>query len=163
MGWDNQFEWLAREGASVDEVALLQNYLILGSLLFGIGLIGFLVRRNIIVMFLCSEMMLQGISLSLVAWGRYHDNWGGQMLVVFIITVAACEAGIALALVLMLAGWVGNLDVAGWQESREEGMEPYVDAEIPEEFEPEGGWPKLTPAGVKPEIAPEEHLYRSHV
>lgn len=147
----------------MNETALLQNYLIIGCLLFGLGLIGFLVRRNIIVMFLCSEMMLQGVSLSLVAWGRYHDNWGGQMLVIFIITVAACEAGIALALVLMLAGWAGNLDVASWQESREEGMQPYVDEEIPEDVEPDSVWPTLTPAGVQPDVAPEERLYRSRV
>ena len=55
-----------------------------------------------IVMFLSAEMMLQGVSVSLVAWGRFHNDWGGQMLVIFIITVAACEAAIALALVLML-------------------------------------------------------------
>ncbi len=47
-------------------------------------------------------MMLQGVSLSLVAWGRYHNDLGGQMLVIFIIAVAACEAAIALAVVLML-------------------------------------------------------------
>ena len=62
------------------ETALLQNYLMLGSLLFGIGMIGFLVRRNVIVMFLCAEMMLQGVSLTLIAWGRYHDSWDGQAL-----------------------------------------------------------------------------------
>ena len=93
------------------ETALLQNYLIAGGLLFGVGLIGFLVRRNVIVMFLCAEMMLQGISLSLIGWGRYHNDWGGQMLVIFMITVAACEAGIALALILMLCKRSGTLDI----------------------------------------------------
>ena len=83
-----------------DGFAWLQNYLLLGTVLFALGLTGFLVRRNLIVMFLCAEMMLQGVSLSLVAWGRFHGNWSGQVLVVFVITVAACEAGIALALVL---------------------------------------------------------------
>ena len=53
-------------------------------------------------MFLAAEMMLQGVSVSLVAWGRYHNDWGGQVLVIFILTVAACEAAIALALVLAL-------------------------------------------------------------
>jgi NADH-quinone oxidoreductase subunit K len=71
-----------------------------------------------IVMFLCAEMMLQGISISLVAWGKYHANWGGQMLVIFILTVAACEAAIALALVLMLFHRSGKLDIAFWQEIR---------------------------------------------
>lgn len=85
------------------ELALLQNYLIVGGILFAIGLIGFLVRRNMIVMFLSAEMMLQGVSVSLVAWGRFHNDWGGQSLTLFIIAVAACEAGIALALILSLA------------------------------------------------------------
>ena len=73
-----------------------------------------------IVMFLCAEMMLQGVSVSLVAWGRYHNDWGGQMLVIFIITVAACEAAIALALILMLFQRTGKLDIAAWQDLREE-------------------------------------------
>ena len=47
------------------------------------GLVGFLSRRNMIVMFLCAEMMLQGVSVSLVAWGRWHNNWDGQILVPF--------------------------------------------------------------------------------
>ena len=76
----------------MNEAALLQNYLVVAGLLFGIGLIGFMVRRNMIVMFLCAEMMLQGVSLSAVAFGRYHNDWGGQMLVIFIIAVAAAEA-----------------------------------------------------------------------
>ena len=84
------------------ELALLNNYLVVGSMLFGIGVIGFLSRRNMIVMFLAAEMMLQGVSLTLVAWSRYHNDFGGQMFVVFIITVAACEAAIALGLILML-------------------------------------------------------------
>ena len=86
----------------MDEVQLFERYLFIGALLFTIGLVGFVSRRNMIVMFLAAEMMLQGISISLVAWGRFHNDWGGQVLVIFILTVAACEAGIALALVLML-------------------------------------------------------------
>ena len=113
----------------MNEVSLLYNYLAVGGILFALGLIGFLVRRNMIVMFLCAEMMLQGVSVSLVAWGRYHaaTTWGGQMLVIFIITVAACEAGIALALILMLAQRSGKLDSAVWQDLREEGQPPFVD------------------------------------
>ena len=91
-----------------------ENYLVVGALLFGIGLVGFFSRRNMIVMFLSAEMMLQGVSVSLVAWGRFHNDWGGQMLVIFILTVAACEAAIALALVLMLFQRSGSLDIAVW-------------------------------------------------
>ena len=84
------------------EFALLENYLIVGAMLFGIGLIGFVSRRNMIVMFLSAEMMLQGVSVSLVAWSRFHNNFDGQMLVIFIVAVAACEAAIALVLVQTL-------------------------------------------------------------
>ena len=148
----------------MDEIALLQNYLVIGAMLFGIGLVGFLSRRNMIVMFLCAEMMLQGVSVSLVAWGRYHDDWGGQMLVIFILTVAACEAAIALALVLMLYQRSGKLDIAGWQELRESNLPPFVDHEVPEPVDEEPKqWPKLTPAGVEPEPDEEEILHRTHV
>lgn len=147
----------------MNELGLLHNYLSLGAILFGLGLIGFLVRRNIIVMFLCAELMLQGVSLSLVAWGRHHNDWGGQALVVFIITIAACEAGIALVLFLMLAKQAGNLDIASWQTVREEGNEAFVDQEVPEELEEEKVWPSLTPAGVDPKVDPEETMYRTRV
>ena len=74
----------------MNEIALLQNYLIVGGLLFAIGLVGFVTRRNMIVMFIALEMMMQGVAVSLVAWSRFHDNFGGQMLVIMIIAVAAC-------------------------------------------------------------------------
>ena len=147
----------------MNDVAWLQNYLMLGAVLFAIGLTGFLVRRNLIIMFLCVEMMLQGVSLTLSAWSQYHDNWNGQLMVVFIIAVAACEAGIALALVLMLGRASGSLDVTVWQRIRESGVEPYVDREVPEELTAEPTWPALTPAGVEPTLNPRDQGYRSHV
>ena len=119
----------------MSEPALLQNYLLVGAVLFGVGLIGFLVRRNVIIMFLCVEMMLQGVSISLVAWGRFHNSWDGQALVIFIIAVAACETGIALGLILVLCQRGGSLDIAAWQQLREEGQPGFVDHEIPEEPE----------------------------
>ncbi len=132
-------------------------------LLFAIGLAGFLVRRNLIVVFLCAEMMLQGVSLSFVAWGRYYCDWGGQMLVLFIIAVAACEAGIALALILILCRHSGNLDLITWQNVREAGRPRYIDRQIPEEVVDEEQWPVLTPAGIRPETDPQQELHRSHV
>ena len=130
--------------------------------LFGIGLMGFTSRRNMIIMFLAAEMMLQGISVSLVAWGRYHGDWGGQMLVVFIITVAACEAGIALALVLMLFQKSGKLDAAVWQELREEGTAVHTDPRLPDDRE-DRVWPVLTPAGIEPELDHEALEHRRSV
>ena len=146
------------------EIALLNNYLVVGALLFGIGMIGFLSRRNMIVMFLAAEMMLQGVSLSLVAWSRYYNDFGGQMLVLFIIAVAACEAAIALALIVMLFRRRGSLDVALWHALREENQPPYVDQELPEEPpRKRPDWPKLAPAGRQPPIPREETDYRPHV
>ncbi len=148
----------------MDEVTLLENYLIVGALLFGIGLVGFFSRRNMIVMFLAAEMMLQGVSVSFVAWGRYHNDWGGQILVIFILTVAACEAGIALALVLALYQRSGSLDIAFWHALREENRPAYVDLELPEAGQiAEHVWPHLTPAGIRPSVDREEASHRSHV
>lgn len=146
-----------------EATALLGNYLVVGALLFVIGLIGFVVRRNTIVMFLCAEMMLQGVSVSLIGWGRYHDDWGGQMLVLFIIAVAAAEAGIAMALVMMLFHKSGTLDIAFWQDLRDEGLPRFVDRQIPEAREEEHVWPTLPVAGVEPVVDAEELLHRSRV
>lgn len=145
------------------EYALLNNSLLIGGLLFAIGLIGFVSRRNMIIMFLSAEMMLQGVSLSLVAWGRYHNDWGGQMLVIFILTVAACEAALMLALVLMLFQRRGTLDIASWHELRESSMPAYADREIPEMLDDPRKWPTLTPAGIEPPVDEEEEMHRSHV
>jgi len=156
----------------MNETSLLYNYLAIGAALFALGLIGFLTRRNMIVMFLCAEMMLQGISVSLVGFGRYHGAvatpgsagpWGGQMLVIFIITVAACEAGIAMALILMLAQRTGKLDVAAWQDLREEGQPAYVDREVPEDHAADREWPQLTPAGIQPPVDQDELRHRTRV
>lgn len=147
----------------MNEAALLNNSLLVGAALFCIGLVGFLARRNMIVMFLCAEMMLQGVSVSLVAWGRWHNNWDGQVLVIFILTVAACEAAIALALFLMLFQRRGNLDIAAWDELRESNLAAYADEELPAIDEHQQHWPVLTPAGLEPAIDEEEATHRSHV
>ena len=146
------------------EIALLNNYLIVGALLFGIGAIGFISRRNMIVMFLAAEIMLQGVSVSLVAWSRFRNDFGGQMLVIFIIAVAACEAAIALALVVTLFRHSGNLDVAVWQTLREDNQPAFEEPELAEEpSEQAEPWPRLAPAGVRPQISPEQTDYRKHV
>lgn len=147
----------------MDELALLEKYLLVGALLFGVGLVGFTTRRNMIVMFLSVEMMLQGVSVSLVAWSRYHDDWGGQMLVIFILTVAACEAAIALAVVLTLFHRSGKLDILVWQQLREDDQPPYVERRTIPPAEEEPAWPKLTPAGVEPEPNLEEVTHRARV
>lgn len=147
----------------MNEAALLSNCLLVGGLLFAAGMAGFLVRRNLIVMFLSAEMTLQGVSVSLVAWGRYHNDWGGQMLVLFIIAVAAAEAGIALALMQAVFQASRTLDSTFWQDLREEGQPPFVDREIPEARVEQPVWPRLTPAGIQPEIDPEEQRHRPRI
>ncbi len=75
----------------MNEISVLYNHLAVGAILFALGLIGFLTRRNMIIMFLCAEMMLQGVSVSFVALGYVTTTiGGGQLMVIFIITVAAC-------------------------------------------------------------------------
>jgi NADH-quinone oxidoreductase subunit K len=145
------------------EIALLNNCLVLGAILFGVGLIGFLSRRNLIVMFLAAEMMLQGVSLSLVAWSRYHNNFGGQMLVIFIIAVAACEAAILLGFAMTIFQRTGRLDVADLSLLREANQPAFEEEPIPEEPSTEEPLPKLPRAGVAPEVPPESTDYRPKV
>jgi NADH-quinone oxidoreductase subunit K len=146
------------------EIAMLDNYLVVGALLFGIGMVGFLSRRNMIVMFLSAEIMLQGVSVSLVAWGRFHNDFGGQMLVIFIIAVAACEAALALAIILALFARRGTLDIVDWQVLREANQPAFAEEPLPP---PPPDWseplPHLPPAGVQPEIPREEIAYRPRV
>jgi NADH-quinone oxidoreductase subunit K len=84
-------------------------------------------------------------------------------LVIFMITVAACEAGIAMALILMLAQRTGNLDSLVWQDLREEGQPAYVDQQVPEERAEDQVWPTLTPAGREPLPNVDEQTHRSRV
>ncbi|MFN4261371.1 MAG: NADH-quinone oxidoreductase subunit NuoK [Gemmataceae bacterium] len=137
----------------------IENYLLVGAILFALGAIGFLSRRNLIVMFLSAEMMLQGVALNLVTFARMHGNLQGQAFVLFIITVAACEAAIALALILMLFRRRQSLDVSLWQELREPTLEPTIDEEPLPLPSPVPPLPKLTPAGHEPRHEPES----SHV
>ena len=134
----------------------LESYLVVGAILFGLGMIGFLTRRNLIIMFLSAEMMLQGVAINFVAFARYRGNLGGQVMVLFLLTVAACEAALALALILMLYRRRGSLDVSLWQDLREPDQEPVEDeATLPPPPPPEP-MPHLTPAGPAPAQQPEE-------
>src|SRR3954470_17800911 len=101
---------------------ILRNYLVVGAALMVLGMIGFLARRNLIVMFLSAEMMLQGTALTLVGFGRYYGNWTGQVFTIVILTVAACEASIALALILILFNRRSSLAVTLRHALREPGQ-----------------------------------------
>ena len=96
----------------------LAHFLMTGAILFVLGVIGFISRRNLIIMFLCTEMMFQGIAVSLVAFSRFHLNDTGQTFVIFVLTIAAAEAALALGLVVLLFRRKRTLDAAAWAELR---------------------------------------------
>lgn len=77
-------------------------YMILSAILFSIGVLGVLVRRNMIVVFMSVELMLNSVNLALVAISRFMQQADGQIFVFFIITVAAAEAAVGLAIVIAL-------------------------------------------------------------
>jgi NADH-quinone oxidoreductase subunit K len=85
----------------------LNDYLLVSGLLFSIGFTGVMLRRNIIVIFMCLELMLNAANLSLVAFSRFNlvdglPNYNAQMFVFFIITVAAAEVAVGLAIIVAL-------------------------------------------------------------
>ncbi len=80
----------------------LNWYLILSAVVFSIGIFGFLTRKNIIIMFLSIELMLNGVNISLIAFSHYLQDLRGQVFVFFIIAVAAAEAAIGLAIIMAL-------------------------------------------------------------
>jgi len=129
---------------------LLHHYLYVGAILFVLGLIGFLTRRNMILMFLYAELMIQGVAINFVAFARFQGNLQGQAFVLFLLTVAACEAAIALALILALYRKRHTLDVSTWQDLREPDQEPTID-EDPLPREEKTVFPRLKPSGAEPE------------
>ncbi len=80
----------------------LEHYLIVSALLFALGLLGVITRRNLLVMYMSLELMLNSANLALVSFSRFNDKLDGQVLVFFIITVAAAEVAVGLALIVAL-------------------------------------------------------------
>jgi NADH-quinone oxidoreductase subunit K len=133
-------------------VITLWHFLAVGAVLFGLGLVGFLTRRNLIVMFLCAELMLQGVVINLLAFGRFHGTLSGQAMGLFVITVAACEAGLAMALFLVLYRRGKTLDSGDWQQIREAGVSAATDP-VPLPVPVVDEEPKLPVPGRRPEPA----------
>ena len=94
----------------------LQHYLAVGATMFVIGLIGFMTRRNLIVIFLCTELMFQGVAINMIAFGRFWHGLEGQAFVIFILVIAAAEASLALGLVVLLFRQKNTLDADAWRE-----------------------------------------------
>ncbi|MBL0314219.1 MAG: NADH-quinone oxidoreductase subunit NuoK [Flavobacteriales bacterium] len=80
----------------------VNHYLVLSSVLFGLGAFGVLFRRNAIIMFMCIELMLNAVNLTLVAFSKMWNHTDGQVFVFFIMVVAAAEVAVGLAILMML-------------------------------------------------------------
>ncbi|MGI9315752.1 MAG: NADH-quinone oxidoreductase subunit NuoK [bacterium] len=81
----------------------LSHYLVLGAILFGISVVGiFLNRKNVVILLMSIELLLLGVNMNFVAFSRYLDDTAGQVFVFFILTVAAAEAAIGLAILIVL-------------------------------------------------------------
>jgi NADH-quinone oxidoreductase subunit K len=88
----------------------LVHAILLAGLLFGLGLIGLLARRNVLFMLMSVEVMLNAAALGFIAAGARWGQADGQVMFIFILTLAAAEVPVALALVLQLRRWFGSLD-----------------------------------------------------
>jgi NADH-quinone oxidoreductase subunit K len=95
---------------------VLAYYLFLSAAMFTLGMVGFITRRNLIIMFLCTELMFQAAGLALIAFGRHHLGEDGQSFVIFVLCVAAAEAAMALALVVLLFRRRESLSAEAWKE-----------------------------------------------
>lgn len=90
----------------------LNHYLFFASLLFGLGLVGILLnRKNVILLLICVELILLAVNTNFLAFSHFYGGIQGQIFVFFILTVAAAEAAIGLAIVMLLYRNRGNIDV----------------------------------------------------
>lgn len=80
----------------------LNHYLVMSGVLFSIGVLGVLLRRNALVILMSIELMLNAVNLSLVAFSKYNQNIDGQVMVFFVMTIAAAEASVGLAIAVAI-------------------------------------------------------------
>jgi len=90
----------------------LSWFLILSGILFAIGMIGVLTRRNVLVIFMSVELMMNAVNITLVAFGTAMNSLAGQAFVVFVVTVAAAEAAVGLAIIMALVRHKPTIDAA---------------------------------------------------
>ena len=100
-GGDGRRDFIEQKGAALMEPTLSQ-YLLVSGALFAIGLLGVIVRRNLLIIYMSLELMLNAANVALVAMSRFNGNLDGQVMVFFIITVAAAEVSVGLALIVAL-------------------------------------------------------------
>ena len=91
---------------------MIEEALFFSALLFAIGAMGVLTRRNALIVFMCVELMLNAVNLSFVALARMHGSASGQVFVIFVMTVAAAEAAVGLAIVIAVFRHFRSVDLA---------------------------------------------------
>jgi NADH-quinone oxidoreductase subunit K len=90
----------------------IQHYMILSAILFSIGVLGVLIRRNVIILFMCIELMMNAVNLLLAAFSAHHNEPGGQVFVFFIMVVAAAEVAVGLSIVMMIYRNTQSTDIS---------------------------------------------------
>lgn len=93
-------------------------FVLVSVLLFLIGCFGFITRKNAIVAFMCLELMLNGINVALVTFSKFHNNYDGQILTLFVIAVAAAEAAVGLGIILSLFRSFRSIETSAASEMR---------------------------------------------
>ncbi len=92
-------------------MATLNYYIVLASILFGLGAIGFLTRRNALILFMSVELMLNSVNMMLVAFSHFRADMAGQVMVLFIYAVAAAEVAVGLAILIVLFRHVKSVNI----------------------------------------------------
>jgi NADH-quinone oxidoreductase subunit K len=98
----------------------VQWYLLLAAVLFGVGLVGVLIKRNALIVMMCVELMLNAANLTFLAFARQQGNIGGHAIAFFVIAVAAAEAAVGLAIVIAIYRTRGSVNMDDVRELRED-------------------------------------------
>jgi len=98
----------------------LQWYLLLAAIIFGVGLVGVLIKRNALIVMMCIELMLNAANLTFLAFARQQGNLGGHAIAFFVIAVAAAEAAVGLAIVIAIYRTRDSVSVDEIRELRED-------------------------------------------
>lgn len=96
---------------SIFKVIPLEHYILVSAVLFIIGIIGVLTRRNLVIIFMSVELMLNSVNLLLAAFSVYHNDSAGQIFVFFIMAVAAAEVAVGLAIIVMIYRNINSVDI----------------------------------------------------
>ncbi len=96
----------------------LNHYLILAAILFSMGAVGVITRRNAIIIYLCIELMLSAVSLTLIAFSRHLNNMDGHVFIFMIMTVAAAEAAVGLAIIISMFSLKESINVDDFNQMK---------------------------------------------